>query len=209
MQLKPRLRAHVRAAATTGDGDAAARTVTAQLYHEWLQNGLIQAGAGALHDHFCKQGLWVATGAGERPFKIFGDDRMLSAGAGEGVAVRRPDRAHVAGQHPHRAGPWAARGGAADDRHASSTASRATSCRSSRTRAAVYKAKEFGLDQFKPPPGQPISLANWHTQLEGYMTGSYLKSLFSTWSRHFVSQTPATAELVPFQLVSPHAGAEF
>ncbi len=192
----------------SGDGGAAARTVTAQLYHEWLQNSLIQAGAGALHDHFCKQGLWVATGEGERPFKIFGDDRMLSAGAGEGVAFA----AETARMSQDNIRTVLQRGRAEEgvrsigriiDRFPSHVVPQFESA------AAVYKAKDFGLEKFKPPGGQPISLANWHTELERYMTGSYLQSLFSTWSHHYVSQTPISSELVPFAVISPHAGAEF
>jgi hypothetical protein len=192
-------------ATARNDAESAARTVTARLYHEWLQNALIQAGAGALHDHFCKQGLWVTTGVGQRVFKIFGDDRMLSAGAGEGVqfAAETAQMSQDSIRTVLNGGraEWGLRGiSRILDRFPSHVVPQFEEP------SRVYHAKDFGLDQFSPPTAAPISLADWHTQLKAYMNGSYLRSLFNTWSHHFASQT---SDLVTFDLVSPHAGSEF
>lgn len=197
-----------RRAEANPDPDTATRTVTANVYHEWLQNALIQAGSGALHDHFCKQGLWVTADKGGRVFKLYGDDRMLSAHAGDGVQ-------------------WAAETAQMSQQNVADVLDGAT-VDVARARMArimhrfpkyvvpdfrpakeVYNAKDFGLDQFNPPGARPLRLDDWHDELRRYMGGTYLSSLFNTWSHHFASRMPGQGHLVPFQLTSPHAGAEF
>ena len=70
----------------SNDPSRAMQTATSNLYHEWLNNSLVQAGAGALHDHFCVQGLWVGCdAAGNELFKIYGDYAMLAGGGGKGA----------------------------------------------------------------------------------------------------------------------------
>jgi hypothetical protein len=182
--------------------------VTANRYHEWLQNALVQAGAGALHDHFCVQGLWVTTGNGEQPFKLYGDDQMLVAGAGDGVEF-----AATTARLSQDSIRTVLAGGSRTDAEGriSTILNRFPShvVPHFAPAADVYHGKEMGVDRFKPPDAAPLSLADWHNALHGYMKGTYLKSLFDQWAHHWVSQTPGQGDLVPFELVSPHAGKEF
>lgn len=64
----------------------AAKTLTFENYHEFMNDAFIQSGAGALHDYFCKEGVVVGSVDSPTVFRIYGDDNMLSAGAQEGVA---------------------------------------------------------------------------------------------------------------------------
>jgi hypothetical protein len=182
------------------------QTVTANIYHQWLNSALIQAGSGALHDHFCKQGLWVSSTEDGDLFKIYGDDRLLTAGAGDGVAyaaetaqLSQDNIAEtLAGGQPQAA-----------ELKLTRILNRfpAYVVPDFETPGDVYNAKEFGLDKFNPPNSAPLRLDDWHDELKGYMDGKYLKSLFSTWTHHYAASIGGT--LTTYDTVSPHTGEEF
>jgi hypothetical protein len=68
-------------AARTGDTAAyhkMAKVVSLADYHKFLNHGYVQLASNVLHDHFCKNGLLVATERGDEPYLIFGDNAMLS-----------------------------------------------------------------------------------------------------------------------------------
>ena len=54
-----------------------AKAVTYADYHRFLNHGYVQLATNVLHDHFCKNGLAVATGANDTPYRIYGDNAML------------------------------------------------------------------------------------------------------------------------------------
>jgi hypothetical protein len=56
-----------------------AKAVTYGDYHTFLNHGYLQLSTNALHDYFCKNGLWVDTEAGRPGYKIYGDNNMLQA----------------------------------------------------------------------------------------------------------------------------------
>ena len=49
------------------------RHLPAADYQTFLNHGYLQLSSNVLHDHFCANGLDVATQAGDTPFKIYGD----------------------------------------------------------------------------------------------------------------------------------------
>lgn len=68
------------AAAKTGDTgayDKMSKAVTYGDYHTFLNHGYLQLASNVLHDHFCKNGLDVATAEGSAPYRIYGDNAML------------------------------------------------------------------------------------------------------------------------------------
>jgi hypothetical protein len=54
-------------------------------YVRFMQDAYLQKATNALHDEFCKSGLWVASAVGEPLFKIYGDNAMLNAESAAGV----------------------------------------------------------------------------------------------------------------------------
>ena len=54
-----------------------AKVVTYADYHKFLNHGYVQLASNVLHDHFCKNGLKVATARAEEPYVIYGDNAML------------------------------------------------------------------------------------------------------------------------------------
>lgn len=56
-----------------------AKAVTYGDYHTFLNHGYLQLSTNALHDYFCKNGLWVDTEGGRPGYKIYGDNNMLQA----------------------------------------------------------------------------------------------------------------------------------
>jgi Domain of unknown function (DUF4157) len=188
-------------------GDRSMQTATANIYHEWLNNALVQAGAGALHDHFCKQGLWVSSEDHPHLFKLYGDDRLLTAGAGEGVQYAAETAQLSQGNVNAVLNEDRTRQQA--DAEVQNILNRLPSSvvPDFSPPANVYNAKEFGLDQFVPPATPPLQLAAWHNELKDYMTGRYLKTLFGQWAHHYAAQVGG--DLTQFRLVSPHAGEDF
>jgi hypothetical protein len=195
------------------DPGRAVQTATSNMYYEWLNNSLVQAGAGALHDHFCVQGLWVGCDAANELFKIYGDYAMLAAGGGKGaefaaetsqmsqanvsavlsssrpVAVARAQGMKaIMDRFPDRVVP---------DFKPVDLASKAG------------LGKAIAVDEFNPPGKTPLHLDMWHKELESYMDGKYLATLFDTWAHSYVARMPGLDELTSFNKVSPHAGAEF
>ncbi len=64
------------------NGDATAyqkraKAVTYGDYHNFINHGYLQLSSNVLHDHFCANGLDVATQQGDTPYKIYGDNAML------------------------------------------------------------------------------------------------------------------------------------
>ena len=57
--------------------DKMAQAVTYGDYHAFLNHGYLQLASNVLHDHFCANGLDVATAEGDTPYKIYGDNAML------------------------------------------------------------------------------------------------------------------------------------
>jgi len=57
--------------------DKMAKAVTYGDYHAFLNHGYLQLASNVLHDHFCANGLDVATAEGDTPYKIYGDNAML------------------------------------------------------------------------------------------------------------------------------------
>jgi hypothetical protein len=188
-------------------GDRSMQTATANIYHEWLNNALVQAGAGALHDHFCKQGLWVSSEDHPHLFKLYGDDRLLTAGAGEGVQYAAETARLSQGNVNALLNEDRTRQQA--DAVAQTILNRLPSSvvPEFSAPANVYNAKEFGLDRFVPPATAPLRLDAWHDQLRNYMQGNYLKTLFGQWAHHYAAQVGG--DLTQFRLVSPHAGEDF
>jgi hypothetical protein len=64
-------------------------------YLAFLNSTVVQSSSGALHDHYNKQSLWVASNANATPFQIWGDDTMLNGGDGVRIAG---DTAHLSQQ---------------------------------------------------------------------------------------------------------------
>ena len=56
-----------------------------QAYNQLMQRAFIQKVTNYLHDIYCREGLDVKTGEGNKVFTIYGDRSMLKAGAQEGV----------------------------------------------------------------------------------------------------------------------------
>jgi hypothetical protein len=54
-------------------------------YVRFMQDAYLQKATNALHDEFCKSGLWVASKVGDPLFKIYGDNAMLNSESAEGV----------------------------------------------------------------------------------------------------------------------------
>ena len=54
-------------------------------YVTFMQDSYLQKATNALHDEFCKNGLWVAENAGTPVFKIYGDNAMVNSESAEGV----------------------------------------------------------------------------------------------------------------------------
>lgn len=54
-------------------------------YVTFMQDSYLQKATNALHDEFCKNGLWVAENTGTPVFKIYGDNAMLNSESAEGV----------------------------------------------------------------------------------------------------------------------------
>ena len=66
--------------ALNGDASAyqkMAKAVTYADYHRFLNHGYLQLASNVLHDHFCANGLDVATAANDTPARIYGDNAML------------------------------------------------------------------------------------------------------------------------------------
>jgi hypothetical protein len=72
-------------AGNTGAYEKMAKAVTYGDYHRFLNQGNLQLASNVLHDHFCENGLDVATAQGETPFKIYGDNAMLGKESAKGV----------------------------------------------------------------------------------------------------------------------------
>lgn len=54
-------------------------------YVRFMQDAYLQKATNALHDEFCKSGLWVASAVGDPLFKIYGDNAMLNRESAAGV----------------------------------------------------------------------------------------------------------------------------
>ncbi len=54
-------------------------------YVTFMQDSYLQKATNALHDEFCKNGLWVAESTLTPVFKIYGDNAMLNSESAEGV----------------------------------------------------------------------------------------------------------------------------
>ncbi|MGH9126414.1 MAG: hypothetical protein ACRDZ8_17055 [Acidimicrobiales bacterium] len=72
----PKRRTNVSAMSDGGFGEKA-KAVTYGDYHTFLNHGYLQLSTNALHDYFCKNGLWVDTEEGRPGYKIYGDNNML------------------------------------------------------------------------------------------------------------------------------------
>jgi hypothetical protein len=62
-----------------------AAAVTYADFFEFLNHGYVQKATNALHDNFCKKGLDVETGDGQKPFRVYGDDSMFKSNSAAGV----------------------------------------------------------------------------------------------------------------------------
>lgn len=83
-----RFNAATSAPALAGGGGAYKKMAKASLYRDYvrfMQDAYLQKATNALHDEFCKNGLWVAESTGQPVFKIYGDNAMLNSESAEGV----------------------------------------------------------------------------------------------------------------------------
>ena len=54
-------------------------------YHQFLNNGFIQAASNVLHDRFCQAGLSVGSAVGDVGYRIYGDNAMLQKESSRGL----------------------------------------------------------------------------------------------------------------------------
>ena len=54
-------------------------------YVKFMRDAYLQKATNALHDEFCKNGLWVASATNQPMFKIYGDNAMLDSNSAAGV----------------------------------------------------------------------------------------------------------------------------
>lgn len=74
--------------AIAGGGAAYKQMAKASLHRDYvrfMRDAYLQKATNALHDEFCKNGLWVASAANQPLFKIYGDNAMLNSESAEGV----------------------------------------------------------------------------------------------------------------------------
>lgn len=198
------------------DPDKALQTATSNIYYEWLNSALVQSGAGALHDHFCVQGLWVGNEANRvNLFKVYGDYNMLAEGGGEGAQyaaetaqLSQDNIAQVAsGDRPVQQAEGKGVQEILDRLPSKVRVDFKPVDLASKTGFGGGKVLEGS--QFRPPPGATLPLDQWHTALKNYMNGDYLKELFNTWASFNSKVARAVPTLTSFEKVSPHAGEEF
>jgi len=170
----------------------AAKTLTFENYHEFMNNAFIQSGAGALHDYFCKEGVVVKSVESSEVFRIYGDDNMLSAGAEEGVAysahTAKMSRVAIALRLQPGIGP------------------QPPSVEDIFKRFPTYAAlpAEFGGE---PVPETMLRLDEWHDQLKPFMG-----KIFETLGHYLAARVPYFGKrggLTDPGKVSAHSGAVF
>jgi hypothetical protein len=74
--------------AEKGDMGAYEKMTKATIYKDYvnfMKDGFLQKSTNALHDYFCKKGLYVQGADGHTVFKIYGDNAMLNKESSKGV----------------------------------------------------------------------------------------------------------------------------
>jgi len=169
-----------------------AKTLTLGSYHEFMNNAMIQSGAGALHDYFCKKGLDVKDDKGNT-YKVYGDSNLLAQGAGTGVRFlgEAVEMARTSVQDALDTG--------------------------NEPKPSTEKIMARFPSQARLPAdfdGQPVPNAGTMLPLLGFQRAlrPQMNQVWENWGHWFVARLPtrhARAGLVEPGQVSPHSGEEF
>jgi hypothetical protein len=169
-----------------------ASTMTLAAYHEFVNNAMIQSGAGALHDYFCQQGLVVSDDAGNEQFKLYGDNALLEQSAARGVELA--GTAALASRT------------AISDILAGNAGAPSVDEIFKRFPSKAKLPADFG--------GQPVPKAGAVLPLEQFLQAlkPQMKPVWEKWGHWFAARIPlnhARSGLVDPSKLSPHSGEEF
>ena len=181
------------------------KTMTYNVYGEFMKNALIQSGAGDLHNYFCKFGLDVGNDAGEDVFRIYGDYVMLTGGGGAGVQIsaETAEMSRQAITDILETGKTEVTTQGIFDRFPSWVA----------MPDKIFKedVEPTAEPDYESAGKQMLRLDKWHDELHPLLTKIFTKGTDSLKDRvvWFGARLPTKTDLAALGVVVPHGGEEF